>query len=115
MHTLFKMFRLKICGPAKQFPLIQFLVLFILEFIFYFGTNRQRAVSCYHELFYKFLQKTNAVDEIVADFSLLKLGKTLIVGEVIIKYQNKKIFWQDLQLHISGQKRKLKYFYVLIF
>ena len=53
-------------------------------------------------------------EELVADCKLLKLGRTLIVGEVLVKAQNKKIFWQDLQLHISGQKFKVNYFYGLI-
>ena len=51
----------------------------------------------------------------IADCRLLKLGRTLIVGEVLVKVLNKKIFWQDLQLHISDQKFKVNYFYGLIF
>ena len=51
----------------------------------------------------------------VAECSLLKLGRTLIVGEVLVKHQDKKIFWQDLQLHISDQKLKVNYFYGFIF
>ena len=37
-----------------------------------------------------FLQKPNAGEQLVADCSLLKLGRTLIVGEVLVKSSNQE-------------------------
>ena len=62
-----------------------------------------------------FLQKPDAGEDMVADCSLLKLGSTLIVGEVLVKTSRQEDLWQDLQLHILGQKLKVNYFYGFIF
>ena len=64
--------------------------------------------------FIDFLKKPNACEEMVGDCSLLKLGRTLIVGEVIVKALKQADHLAKSYITYFRPK-KVKYFYWLIF